>query len=226
VTEHVLDNPVWHSLTGPLAHLSRREGTAIGFDPEVSPFVGSATDGDEAWRDLLRLVGPGGTGVIAGSPLPLPNGLSVPFHGTGFQMLAETWAPEADPGTVDLGPEDAADMLDLVERTKPGPFQPRTHEVGRYVGIRLDGRLVAMAGERLHPPGFTEISAVCTDPDVRGQGLAQRVMSTIGAGIRARGETPMLHVAGFNENAIRLYRRMGFVVRREIEFAGFTVPPA
>jgi ribosomal protein S18 acetylase RimI-like enzyme len=223
---HVLDRPIWHSLTGPLAHLARRDGSAAGFDPAISPFVGTEADGLDAWADLIRLVGPGGSGVIAGSPLPVPGDLHVPLHLIGYQMVAEGWSPDADPHMVDLGPDDAADMLDLTDRTKPGPFQLRTHEIGRYVGVRVGGRLVAMAGERMHPPGFTEISAVCTDPDFRGQGLAQRAMATIAAGIVARGETPILHVASTNENAVRLYQRMGFVIRREIEFVAFVAPAA
>jgi predicted GNAT family acetyltransferase len=150
----------------------------------------------------------------------------VPLRLVGYQMVAETWTPEADADVLELGPEDAVEMLDLADRTRPGPFQLRTPEVGRYVGIRIDGKLVAMAGERFHPPGFTEISAVCTDPDVRGQGLAQRVMGAVGAGIVARGETPILHVAGTNEGAVRLYQRMGFVIRRDIEFVAFVAPAA
>jgi ribosomal protein S18 acetylase RimI-like enzyme len=226
VTEHVLDRPVWHSLNGPLASLARSHGSALGFDPAVSPFVGTDGEGDAAWADLIRLVGPGGTGVLAGSPLPVPAGLRVPFQGTGYQMVAESWTPGTDPDVLELGPEDAAEMLDLADRTRPGPFLLRTPEVGRYVGIRVDGKLVAMAGERMHPPGFTEISAVCTDSAFRGQGLAQRVMGAIGAGIVARGETPILHVAGTNEGAVRLYQRMGFVIRRDIEFVAFVAPAA
>lgn len=226
MSEHVLDRPVWHSLNGPLASLARSDGSALGFDPAVSPFVGTEGEGAAAWADLLRLVGPGASGVLAGTPLPVPDGLRVPFQVTGHQMVAESWDLQADPDVLELGPEDAAEMLDLAERTRPGPFQLRTPEVGRYVGIRRDGRLVAMAGERMHPPGFTEISAVCTDPDFRGQGLAQRAMGVIGAGIVARGETPILHVADTNEGAVRLYQRMGFVIRRDIEFVAFVAPPA
>lgn len=224
MAEHVLDRPVWHSLSGPLASLARREGSALGFDPAVSPFVGSEHEGTDSWHDLARLIGPGGTGVVAGTPLPVPDGWRTPMQLSGFQMIADTWAPAADPDALELGPEDAAEMLDLADRTRPGPFQLRTRELGRYVGIRVDGRLVAMAGERFRPPGFTEISAVCTDPDFRGRGLAQRVMGTIGAGIVARGETPILHVAGSNDGAVRLYQRMGFTIRREIDFVAFVVP--
>jgi predicted GNAT family acetyltransferase len=115
-------------------------------------------------------------------------------------------------------------MLDLVRRTKPGPFLSRTIELGNYLGIRRDGALVAMAGERLHPPGWTEISAVCTDVAFRGQGLAARLVKAVAAGIRHRGETPFLHAAGNNTNAIRLYQTLGFTLRRHTTFQQVRVP--
>jgi predicted GNAT family acetyltransferase len=127
---------------------------------------------------------------------------------------------EPDQEAVQLGHEDVPEMLDLVGRTRPGPFLPRTVELGSYLGIRRNGALVAMAGERMHPPGYTEISAVCTDPDARGSGLASRLMRAVAYGIRARGETPILHAASTNDTAIRLYEKLGFAVRREFEFVG------
>jgi predicted GNAT family acetyltransferase len=117
-------------------------------------------------------------------------------------------------------------MLALVERTRPGPFLPRTVELGTYLGIRRDGVLVAMAGERFHPPGHTEISAVCTDDAHRGQGLGGRLVRAVAAGIRARGERPFLHVAGDNTGALRLYESLGFRPRRTVTFAGARVPAA
>jgi predicted GNAT family acetyltransferase len=115
-------------------------------------------------------------------------------------------------------------MLDLVARTQPGPFRPRTIEMGTYLGIRRGGALVAMAGERLHPPGWTEISAVCTDPAFRRQGLASRLVLAVAAGIRARGETPFLHAAASNTTAIRVYEALGFRLRRRTTFATLRVP--
>ena len=114
-----------------------------------------------------------------------------------------------------LGEPDEDDMLDLTERTKPGPFLRRTHTMGGYLGVRREGRLAAMAGERLHPPGWTEISAVCTDPDFRGQGLRHPAR----AGGRSRasgpaGDEAMMHAAGSNTNALRLYQSIGFEIRR------------
>ena len=194
------------------------------FNPEISPFAGTAADGEQDWADLRRLVGPKGTAILAGSPLPVPGDLRVPFRVTGYQMIADGWTGQPDPEAIELGPDDAAEMLALADATKPGPFLLRTRELGRYVGVRHEGRLVAMAGERMHPPGYTEVSAVCTDEEFRGRGLAERLVRTICAGIVARDETPILHVAGTNTGAIRLYERMGFAIRREIEFVGFVIP--
>jgi predicted GNAT family acetyltransferase len=113
---------------------------------------------------------------------------------------------------------DVPEVLDLVTRTKPGPFLPRTIEFGRYLGIRRNGRLVSMAGERMRGPGWTEISAVCTDDAYRGQGLAARVVRAVAAGIAGRGETALLHVDRKNSSAIRFYENLGFTVRAEMDF--------
>jgi predicted GNAT family acetyltransferase len=113
-------------------------------------------------------------------------------------------------------------MLDLVAHTQPGPFTRDTRLLGTYLGIRRQGSLVAMAGERMHPEGWTEISAICTDPAVRGQGLASRLTAAVAHGIRERGDAPFLHVAASNVNAVRLYEAIGFVRRREVVFSGLS----
>jgi len=220
----VLDRPVWHSLTGAHAHLARRHGTAAVYDPEVSNFAGTEGDGDAAWDDL-RVVLRGRTGILPGSPFPVPDDVRVAVRIPVLQMVAAGWHPDRDPEAILLGPEDAAEMHDLASRTKPGPFELRTRELGTYVGFRVDGRLVAMAGERFRPPGFTEISAVCTDPDFRGRGYADRAMRTVAAGIVARGEVPFLHVATDNP-AVALYTRLGFATRLEYDVAAVVIPPA
>lgn len=221
---HVLDRPVWHSLVGAHAHLARRHGSAAAYDPEVSPFAGAESDGDEAWADL-RVVLAGGSGLLPGSPFPVPDDMRVVVRIPVLQMVAERWRPEPDPEAIVLGPADAAEMLDLARRTKPGPFELRTPELGSYLGYRVDGRLVAMAGERFHPPGYTEVSAVCTDPDFRGRGFAERAMRTVAAGIVARGEVPFLHVATDNP-AVALYERLGFVTRLQYDVLAVVVPGA
>jgi ribosomal protein S18 acetylase RimI-like enzyme len=131
---------------------------------------------------------------------------------------------EPDAGIVELGAESVTDMLGLIERTRPGPFWPRTHELGTYLGIRDGGTLVAMVGERLRPPGWTEISAVCTAPEARGRGYAARLIRALAARITARNERPFLHVAEANTGAIALYERLGFTTRKHVTFRGFRTP--
>ena len=125
--------------------------------------------------------------------------------------MAHDLDPAPDPEAVALSSADVAEMVELTERTTPGPFLPRTVELGGYLGLRREGRLVAMAGERMRPPGFAEISAVCTDEGWRGHGFAARLTRAVAGDIAARGETPFLHAAADNVNTIRLYKALGFV---------------
>jgi ribosomal protein S18 acetylase RimI-like enzyme len=224
--DSVLDNPVWAALTGPHEHLAEVRGRVRRYPTDVSPFVALPPGpSDQDWHDLAALAGPGGHVGRIGELDQVPDGWHVDFEGVGVQLVA-TAALETGlyDEAVALGAADADEMMTLVERTRPGPFLPRTYLLGGYLGVRRDGRLVAMAGQRLHPPGFTEISAVCTDPDFRGQGFGTRLVQAVAHTIRARGETPMMHAAATNTNAIRLYEALGFRVRREVRFAAATAP--
>ena len=179
-----------------------------------------------SWADLHTLVGTGT--VVRIKPVhDVPDGWEVVGGGQGVQLVDTALRAEPAPEAVRLGLDDVPEILDLVARTGPGPFLKRTVELGTYLGIRDRGRLIAMAGERsemgvppaggwgrIHPPGWTEISAVCTDPDHRGRGLATRLVRAVAAGIRERGETPFLHAAADNTTAIRLYESIGFTLRR------------
>jgi predicted GNAT family acetyltransferase len=107
-------------------------------------------------------------------------------------------------------------MMELTELTKPGPFNLRTHELGTFLGIRIDGQLVAMAGERMKPANYTEITALCVHPDHRGRGYAQVLLGAVASQITARGEIPFLHVFSNNDSAIALYRRQGMEIRRRL----------
>jgi ribosomal protein S18 acetylase RimI-like enzyme len=213
----VLDNVVWESLSGPHARFATTQGYAARYPEDVAPFVALAPNADEsAWGDLSTLFGPGGVVVLMGVELRPPATWEMMHAIDCVQMTSTHFHGESDPDVVRLGSRDVPEMLELVERTKPGPFLPRTIELGNYFGIRRDGVLIAMAGERLHPPGWTEISAVCTDSEYRGQGLGSRLMMAVGAGIVARGEEPLLHAASDNTNAIRLYEDLGFSLRRHL----------
>jgi GNAT superfamily N-acetyltransferase len=222
---HPLDYAAWASLTGPHRHFAETHGQAVRYPVDVAPFVAVAPDHDDGvWDDLAALAGPGAIVSVSGPIGAAPAGWEPVGRGQGLQMIGAGLEVATDPDLIELGPADVPDMLALIERTRPGPFLPRTIELGRYLGIRRGNTLIAMAGERLHPPGWTEISAVCTDATYRGEGLATRLVRAVGAGIKARGETPFLHVVATNTNAIRLYEQLGFEVRRRATFQAIRVP--
>lgn len=222
---HILDNAVWAALTGPHSPLAEVHGLARRYPPEVSPFVAIEDDQNpQAWRDLAELIGPEGTAVLTGASLQIPDDWQLVFSGTGLQMIGDAVEGQADEDAIELGADDVPEMLDLVARTQPGPFFPRTVELGGYLGFRIDGALVAMAGRRLHPAGWYEISAVCTDPAHQGKGLGGRLVRAVVAGIRAEGDLPFLHVSATNENAIRLYEALGFKMRIHTRFAALKAP--
>nr|WP_243408016.1 GNAT family N-acetyltransferase [Frankia canadensis] len=225
MASHPLDNPALGSLLGAHAHLAVRRGRVLRYPSDVAPFVALPDDPDsDTWRDVADLLSPGAILPLVDVGNAGPPGWEVLGSAGGVQLVDADLIAAPDGEAVRLGPDDVEDILALIERTRPGPFQARTIELGTYLGIRRGGRLVAMAGERLHPPGWTEISAVCTDPAVRGQGLATRLVRAVAAGIRERGETPFLHTAADNTGAIRLYEHLGFRLRRQVRFTLARVP--
>ncbi len=139
-------------------------------------------------------------------------------------MVAEALTPAPAPafGITPLTEADAPAMLALATLTRPGPFFSRTHQLGDFVGVKVDGALVAMAGERMKPTGFTEVSGVCTHPEHRGRGYADGLSRLVAARILARGETAFLHAYPSNTAAITLYQTLGFTLRREMAITVLT----
>jgi ribosomal protein S18 acetylase RimI-like enzyme len=222
---HPLDNPARAALLGPQAHLAERCGAVLRYAADISPFAGLPDEpGPDDWSDLAKLIGAGGVAATAGVPAVPPPGWQVLMNVDAVQLTGELVAAAPDVEAIPLGAADVPEMLDLVARTRPGPFLPRTIELGGYLGIRRDGALVAMAGERLRPPGWAEISAVCTDPAFRGQGLATRLTLAVAAAITARGEQPFLHAASDNVTALKLYESLGFRLRRPATFVVARAP--
>jgi ribosomal protein S18 acetylase RimI-like enzyme len=219
---HPLDNIIWNALATRQANFAQTLGTVRRFMPDIGPLSGFAAP-DSADYDALAQLAPSGSiilflhtpfrvrpgwKIVGGAPL-----LQMVWQNTSEPLLSNSPAP-----IVQLSTEDAAAMLALTRLTQPGPFGPRTHELGDFFGIRQNGQLVAMAGERMQVAGYTEVSAVCTHPDYLGKGYAHALMNTVMRGIWARGEKPFLHVRADNARAIGLYERLGFRQRLMMHF--------
>lgn len=222
---HILDNVIWQALTTRQTEFAESCGQARRFVREVTSLTALAEDNEQGYESLANLVGPQGTAALfLDAPYETRSGWDYLAGAPMLEMIhvngvLPNGKPSAGSGMVELGQRDSAEMLALTTLTKPGPFGTRTHELGSYVGVRSDGKLVAMAGERLKVPGYTEVSAVCTHPDHTGRGYARDLMTEIMRRIRERGETPMLHVRADNTRAIQLYERLGFQIRKRMHFA-------
>ncbi|WP_240930516.1 GNAT family N-acetyltransferase [Isoptericola sp. BMS4] len=222
----VLDEPRWSSLTGAHAHLAQGNELVLRYPADVSPFGAVRSwDDPDVWDAIVDVVGHGAEFPTPPAGVALPEGWERVFFLEGVQLVeTEDLRTRPDAEAVTLGADDVPEMLALVERSRPGPFLPRTYLMGRYVGIRRGGRLVAMAGERLQPAGWTEISAVTTDPDHRGQGLATRLVLDVAHHVRERGARAMLHASAANTSAIRLYEALGFRLRARPAFGAVRTP--
>jgi ribosomal protein S18 acetylase RimI-like enzyme len=219
----VLDNPVWHALTGTQATVAEGDGRARRFQRDVSVFGAVPDDATpDDWRALLELAGPGGTTFVARAHVPETPGWKVLFQAEGTQMVCDrpvAGAPSGNGIAVErLDTTAVPEIMALVQRTRPGPFLERTIELGSYLGVREAGGLVALAGTRMRPPGWTEISAVCTDDAHRGRGLAKLLVARLVDEILARGEHVCLHAVSDNTPAIKLYESLGFSIRRSMDF--------
>lgn len=219
--EHRLDRPIWSSLASRHAALAEGGALAKRYPADMSAFAATGDETAESLAALGSLAAPGGTLLLVQKEaLVFPAGFAPEVQATLVQMVAdEPVATADDPRIRPLGPRDAADMLELAQLTKPGPFSLRAQEFGPFWGIRESGRLVAMAGQRLGQEGFRELSGVCVHPDLQGQGLG-RLMSLYGARqIQAAGDTAYLHAYATNATAIRLYESIGFRLRERMNMA-------
>jgi predicted GNAT family acetyltransferase len=215
---HPLDRPVWSALTTRQADKALGDARALRLAPRFGLFAAAADDTPDALAALHALIPAGDSiALVEAEPAALPRGTIVLQRGDLRQMTADAITPGPAPAGVQLlGDADAAGMLALAGLTRPGPFFSHTHQLGRFIGIRRDGRLVAMAGERMQPQGFTEVSGVCTHPDFRGRGFAGGLMRLVAQAILARGDTAFLHVYADNAGAIALYESLGFRIRAAV----------
>lgn len=216
-----LDRPVWASLLHA-PQLAEGGDLARRYRRDVNLFACARDDDGASLAALASLVGAGEAIYLAQvPPVQVPPGLQLMRSAQGVQMLAlRPIAPEdGQEAVVVLGDADAPEMLALAQLTEPGPFLPRTHTMGRFVGVRIQGRLAAMAGERMRFAGATEVSGVCTHPDFRGRGLARRLSSVVAHAIQQRGDQAFLHAWVTNRAAIALYEGLGFQTRTEVQVA-------
>lgn len=215
---HPLDRPVWSALSSRQAHLAIGGERARRFAPGYGIFAAVADDSPESWAELKALNPPdGGLMLMEVAEINLPPDVPVAQRGLGVQMVADAITPSGpEPEFIELGDGDAPEMLALATLTKPGPFFENTHRLGGFIGVRIDGRLAAMAGERMKPEGFTEVSGVCAHPDFRGRGLGAALSRVVADRILARGETPFLHAWHDNAQAIGLYETLGFRIRTRV----------
>ena len=213
--EALLDNPVYAALCGAHARLAQVRGRARRYPVDIAPFLAlPSPPSAEDWRDATGLVARGTYAAVAHSGAELPEAWQAVGAFDLVQMIGERVTGAGCPEAIPLGAADVPEMLELVAQTEPGPFLTRTIELGDYLGIRRDGALVAMAGERFQLDGWTEISAVCTRPDHRGRRLASQLIGALVASIELRSQRVFLHVLSTNTGAIRLYEKLGFRVRQ------------
>lgn len=221
-SEDGLDRPVWNALTTRQADLAVASGAAVRIDPVYGPFAAARDAGAEAGAALAdTLRGPEDRiGIVEREAWPVPPGARILGGGDLVQMVFEGPPPQDadDPRIELLGEDDAAEMAALAYATEPGPWGSATHRYGDYYGIRIGGKLAAMAGERMKLPGLAELSGVSTWPEFRGQGLATVLVRRVVRGFVERGDTPFLHCYAANAGAIALYETLGFRIRARLTF--------
>ncbi|MDY6923914.1 MAG: GNAT family N-acetyltransferase [Pseudomonadota bacterium] len=216
--DHPLDRPAQSALKTRQAHLAVADGPAVRFDPAWALFA--AVPGDQPdWSALQRLARATGPLALFEANAPEPPGFEPIDHIPCLQMTCEALTPGGRAAEVEeLTDADGPEMLALATLTRPGPFLEKTHMLGPFVGVRHEGRLVAMAGERLSLDGHGEVSGVCTHPDFRGQGLAGALMRIVTARILGRGETAFLHARAAHVETIAFYETLGFRPRTRIDY--------
>jgi ribosomal protein S18 acetylase RimI-like enzyme len=227
----LLDNPIWNSLAtnhAPLAVGSHvGQGLARCYPPAVGPLSAFQEPTQAAYADLAAIVPEGDVAVLFLEDLPnIPAGWQLLRGGTLVQMVCTSIPEQPFPEDtiVVMEADDIPEMVALAELTQPGPFRRDTLKLGGFLGIRVDGHLAAMAGQRLSPNGFGEVSAVCTHPSFRGRGYAKALVAAVTRSVHADGRTPFLTSLEANTGAVRIYQQVGFVIRRTFQLAVIKPP--
>ena len=219
--EHILDNPIWNALNSGNKNFAIGDGRVKKFMKDIAFFAG-LKEHSEADFQRLHQLSDGNEPVILFSvqKLEIPANWKVVVTKELLQMVyaGGRVTPDKEDTLVPLGEKDVPAMLELTAMTNPGPFLSRTIDFGGYEGIFEEGKLVSMAGQRLQPTSYVEISAVCTHPDYLGRGYAGRIIRSLVNKITEHSYTPFLHVVPENLGAVSVYEKAGFQVRKEMRF--------
>jgi len=215
---HILDRPIWTALETAHADLAEGGKKARRYPPSIVPFAASADDAPESLDALENLPSSDESMLLVeAGPIAIPPGLAVVAEASVVQMVAERpHGRISDSRIQPLTEADAVEMLELATLTKPGPFTLRAQSLGTFWGIKSEGRLMAMAGQRLQQTGFTELSGLCTHPDFQGRGLGTLLFRFVAGEIASHGDTVYLHAYATNTSAISLYKTLGFALRSEM----------
>jgi predicted GNAT family acetyltransferase len=222
MSAHILDRPVWNALTTRQTQFALGGEHARRFQPDIGPLTSAKDDSAQALSELAELVRSKGVLLLQSEPIVVPPGLTTVSTATGVQMIAERLIHsqgDASSRIEPLSQEDWREMHALATLTKPGPFESGTPRLGEFFGIKENGRILAMAGERMKMPGFEEVSGVCVHPDARGRGFARELSAFVAGRILDRGAVPFLHSYSTNAAAISLYESLGFRVRSAVNVA-------
>jgi len=217
MTAHLLDNPIWSSLTTKHASFAVVQGSACRYPPQVAPFAAVRAGDANALPQLEGLINGGESVYLVGLAPEFAAGWRVESAFPIPQLVCSKPAVvRSGPDAVPLTEANRSDMLALTALVFPGFFRARTVEMGRYIGIYHGRVLAAMAGERMRMDGYQEISAVCTHPEFIGRGYAQRLVALLVNAVLERGDTPFLHTHRDNARALALYDHLGFKIRTEV----------
>jgi ribosomal protein S18 acetylase RimI-like enzyme len=217
--EHVLDNPAWHALISGNSNLAYGTDRVKFFDKDVAPFVGFNENSAESFDELYHLIIHDGLVMfISSKPVTIPGKWKMLRHIPCLQMVYDGSIAQVDDHLTTLTNDHIPQMMELTQLTKPGPFLSRTIEFGHYQGMFENKKLVAMAGQRMAPLPYVEVSAVCTHPDHLSKGFAKRLLLSQVNQIIKQGNIPFLHVRDDNYRAINVYKNLGFSTRTDMHF--------
>lgn len=225
-----LDNAVWTALTTKQAQHAHTSALARRFPPEMTLLGALAANTAMAFDSLAQLIQRDPVTLYFTSSPQIPAAWEILRAVELHQMVQETEAPaalsphettpneaEADknaPEVIELTPADVPEMSVLYTATRPGrTLCPRIQKLGQFLGLREEGKLVAMGGLRLHIAGYREISTVATLPGHEGRGYGTAIVRGLIERIGSRGDRPFLTVRSDNMRAIEIYRRLGFKER-------------